>query len=487
MTESQGRRAPQAGLAAAILAGGSGRRLSSDKPLLDVGGIVLIERVIAALRSVDLEPIIITNAPEDLAHLGLRMARDIRPGLGPLGGILTALHEAEADRVLVVAADLPFLQPALLALLISRVGEADCAVTEWNGRPQPLHGIYSRSCAAPIEAMIEAGELRPIHLYPKVATVVVPEADVAAADPQGLSFFNINTPEELQEARRMAAEMGLQSEVGGDLVRRTPLGAPVVGIAGRSKSGKTTLIEALVHRLSARGLQVAVLKHSGSGLMLDEAGRDTDRIYNAGATVVLARDSQQAFTRRRDPDSDWQAALATAPADIDVLLVEGYKRAPIPRLWVGDSADEFGDVPGIVTCIADPDAGMDEADAVVAGLIDEAWASRPWGTVTLGDAVLSARLAEDPDTLHPLSPVPGMDPATGALLAAMRWLPDRTWIAVPDAEAEALRRRRRPGVWSLSEESPPGSLTLVEPAFRPQLERQVLGGARLSSMGDPPP
>jgi len=450
--------------------------------------MVLIERVIAAVRSVDLEPIVVTNEPDDLAHLGLRMAGDIRPGLGPLGGILTALRETAAERVLVVAADLPFLQPALLMLLIDHIGDGDCVVAEWDGRPQPLHGIYSTSCAAPIEAMLEAGELRPIHLYPKVNTVVVPEADVAAADPQGLSFFNINTPEELQEARRMAAEMGLQSEVGDDLVRRTPLGAPVVGIAGRSKSGKTTLIEALVHRLSARGLQVAVLKHSGTGLMLDEPGRDTDRIYNAGATVVLARDSQQAFSRRRDPDSDWQTALAATPADTDVLLVEGYKHAPIPRLWIGDPTDEFGDVPGIVTCIADPDAGIDEADAVVTGLINEAWVSRPWGTLTLGDAALSARLAEDPDTLHPLSPVPGTDPSTGALLAAMRWLPDRTWIALPGADTEALRHRRRPGVWSLSDDSPLGALTLVEPAFRPQLERLVLGSTRPpSGSGDPPP
>ncbi len=261
------------------------------------------------------------------------------------------------------------------------------------------------------------------------------------------------------------------------VVRHTPLGVPTIGIAGKSKSGKTTLVEGLVMRLAGRGLTVAVLKHSSTGLSVDEAGRDTDRIYAAGATVVMGRDSQQAFSSRRGAQDDWQAATAAAPADADVLIVEGYKAAPIPRIWLGeDATDEFGDVPGIVARIADYEAGLDEADRVVTGLINEAWAARPWGTV--GDS--SVRLGEDLEAKHPLSPVPGVDAPTARALAAMRWLPGRTWIVLPDGFGgdagpviEELRRRRRPGAWSLSIEAGGGTATLLEPPFRRQLEELV--------------
>ncbi|HJN16825.1 MAG TPA: molybdenum cofactor guanylyltransferase [Armatimonadota bacterium] len=215
MTELRAPRESSSDVAAAILAGGGGRRLSPRKPLLDVGGVAVIERVLASVRTLGIEPFLITNTPDDYDHLGLRATPDVRPGLGPLGGILTALRVTGAERVLVVAADLPFLRPQLLRRLVERAGEGDCIVAEWDHRIQPLHGVYGASCDAPIQRMVDADELCPLDLYPLISTVLVSEAEIAALDPEGLSFFNINTPEDLEEARRMATALAREAEVAG--------------------------------------------------------------------------------------------------------------------------------------------------------------------------------------------------------------------------------------------------------------------------------
>lgn len=101
-------------------------------------------------------------------------------------------------------------------------------------------------------------------------------------------------------------------------------------IAGYSGAGKTSLISALVPLLLADGFAAGVVKHHHAGL---SAGKDSERLFAAGApTVVLASDG---ILRMADaPDlEDAIDALGEAP---DIVLVEGLKRAPGPKIWVGD-------------------------------------------------------------------------------------------------------------------------------------------------------
>ncbi|MCJ7707756.1 MAG: hypothetical protein MUO38_09085, partial [Anaerolineales bacterium] len=96
----------------------------------------------------------------------------------------------------------------LLAHMLSLAPEADVVAPRPGGEYEPLHAVYARSCLPAVEAALQAGEERVISFYPKVRVKVVEEPELAAYDPAGLSFFNINTPLDLTRAEEILAGLG---------------------------------------------------------------------------------------------------------------------------------------------------------------------------------------------------------------------------------------------------------------------------------------
>ncbi len=115
----------------------------------------------------------------------------------------------------------------------------------------------------------------------------------------------------------------------------TPEGDPlhVVAIVGFSNIGKTTLLEQLIPRLRARGLAVAAVKHTSHGFDADRPGKDSHRIYQAGASAVVVVSEQQiaTFRRREAGEARLCEALAEMPAGLDLVLVEGFAWEAVPR------------------------------------------------------------------------------------------------------------------------------------------------------------
>ena len=193
------------GLAAAVVVGGASRRMGQPKAFIELAGKPLIERVLAALRPLTREIILIGNDPAPYESFSLPHFGDLLPG-GALAGIHSAIVHSPQPFTLVVACDMPHLNVALLGAMAgaTRTGPYDVIVPTVAGYPQGLHAIYHQNCREPIERRLRADRRKVIGFYPEVAVDTWDEARWQTYDPTGSSFVNLNTPEELAAAKQAA-------------------------------------------------------------------------------------------------------------------------------------------------------------------------------------------------------------------------------------------------------------------------------------------
>lgn len=192
-------------ISSAILAGGQSQRMGFNKAFLEFGGRPIIERVIEQVSLVGKEIILVTNAPEEYAHLGYPMVADIFPGKGSLGGVHSGLKAARHQYTLIVACDMPFLNASLLRYMILLSPGYDVVVPRLGKELEPLHALYSKACLPAMETLLQQDDLRIVSFYPQVRVRYVEQAEIEVLDPRHLSFFNVNSPDDLQRAREMAA------------------------------------------------------------------------------------------------------------------------------------------------------------------------------------------------------------------------------------------------------------------------------------------
>ena len=181
--------------AAAIIAGGRGRRLGGlDKSRLVIGGRPIIDRQLAALGQVAARVFVVADDHHRFRASGLQVCDDLLPGAGPLGGLHTALTRSPGPRTLVVAGDLPFLSGAFLRRLAGRAPHADAVMPRNADGLQPLCAVYDRRCVDAIRARIARGQRRLMDLAGSLRVTEVGPDEVAAFDPDGMLLFNVNTP-----------------------------------------------------------------------------------------------------------------------------------------------------------------------------------------------------------------------------------------------------------------------------------------------------
>jgi FdhD protein len=186
----------------AVLAGGHSRRMGRDKRTLPIQGRPLLGHAVAALRTIVGDVVVVVAETDDPAVAALdapvRVIADLEPGLGPLGGLVTALATAATEVVLVVPGDHPALASRVLGRLVELLAsdpEADAALLGTDDRgPQPLLGAYRVRAATTVRQLLDDGERRARALVDRLPHVVLREADWRELDPSGRTSTDLDTP-----------------------------------------------------------------------------------------------------------------------------------------------------------------------------------------------------------------------------------------------------------------------------------------------------
>jgi molybdopterin-guanine dinucleotide biosynthesis protein A len=174
--------------------------MGSDKALMELDGEPLVAHLVATLATCCDEVLLVGGDPARFAHLGLsaRWVPDGASGSGPLGGILGALEAARHDSCLVVACDMPFVTPDLLAALAAQ--PHGYRVLAYSA-DEPLLAIYTRACVEPLRTAIASGNLAARQFLDGVDASFVSTEILDSVDPEHRGAANLNTPDDLAALR----------------------------------------------------------------------------------------------------------------------------------------------------------------------------------------------------------------------------------------------------------------------------------------------
>ena len=294
-------------LSAVILAGGRSTRMGQDKALLMLDQQRFIIHLAQELSGFS-ELMISAAHPDDYSMCGLKVLADEYQGIGPMEGVRQSLLHACEDHVFICAVDMPFVRREMVLYLSEYISsDYDAWIFTQGGRVHPLCGIYSRAVLPAVRDLVAEGSWRMTKLLSRIRTKYI-EIDNSCFGRETLR--NINTPDEYHAIRR-------------------PL---VFCVSGVKNSGKTHLVERLVHAFARRKMTVGVIKHDGHSFECDVEGTDSDRFYKAGAAATAVFSDSQSFlrVRREVPAKE----LIRQMGDVDVVMIEGMKYSSWPKIEV---------------------------------------------------------------------------------------------------------------------------------------------------------
>ncbi len=190
-----------------ILAGGLNKRFGGkNKAFIHCGGKRILDRVYDVLQTLFDEIILVTNDPIPYLEWDLKIVADLFPFRSSLTGIHAGLFYATNPFAFVTACDTPFLKKALVQKILDETDpKADLTIPETKAGLEPLCAVYSKKTLNKIEPYLIQEKVKIIRVFGTKRVKKIPENLLRQADPDLVSFFNINAPDDLKEAEEIAA------------------------------------------------------------------------------------------------------------------------------------------------------------------------------------------------------------------------------------------------------------------------------------------
>ena len=179
-------------ITAFIIAGGRSRRFGRDKLLHEYRGKPIIKHAVDSLASVFADIVIIANEVEKFSFLGLPVYVDIIQGIGPIGGIYTALSNLKTEKAFCFAGDMPNIDPGFIEYMIAVSGDYDVVVPHVDNYYEALHTIYSKRCLVLMKENISKGDYKIINLFDHCSIRRIEQAEIENHSSAKEIFKNIN-------------------------------------------------------------------------------------------------------------------------------------------------------------------------------------------------------------------------------------------------------------------------------------------------------
>jgi molybdopterin-guanine dinucleotide biosynthesis protein A len=190
-----------------ILAGGLNTRFSGkDKAFIHIGQKRILDRIFDLFGGLFEEIILVTNDPLKYLAWDLKITTDIFPIRSSLTGIHAGLFFSTYPYAFFTACDAPFLKKELVETIIGHIEPGvDVVIPETTEGLEPLCAVYSKNCLKPVEQNLSHQKLKIQQFFKRARVKRIPEKDLRNDDPKLISFFNINTPADLDWAKRFEA------------------------------------------------------------------------------------------------------------------------------------------------------------------------------------------------------------------------------------------------------------------------------------------
>ena len=193
-----------------ILAGGLNSRFDGeDKSQLKIGGQRILDRLSGIFREYFDDIIIVTNDPPRYLDLDVKIVTDLLPLRSSLTGLYTGLFYARHPYSFMTACDTPFLKREMIDIILKNIDpDTDIVMPQTSMGMEPLCAVYSKNCLKPAELHLKQDKLKIQLALSRCRMKKLPESVLREVDPELVSFFNVNCPEDLTRAQEMAEKYG---------------------------------------------------------------------------------------------------------------------------------------------------------------------------------------------------------------------------------------------------------------------------------------